>query len=242
MPLNVMSHKDYNSLWKVLLPSFCDRVVDAIAYILGLNGTGLSWPCVFVVSGFALRIVSSPFHILAEKLFAQRLHAENYLTAAILNKLGQYHKVEVGPNESRSKLELKTSDPKIVAHSERLMNEIISQYMLDNRLQISRIQNLKICTVPFWVFSSFAVRNIISLLMLNTDFFCFMATFESIVADFHPSIPGGLWVTNMLAPDPYFILPFFVGIFGFLNLYHAFTHIHLCMYIYLCVFLVIFHM
>ncbi|KAK6062074.1 hypothetical protein COOONC_00267 [Cooperia oncophora] len=56
------------------------------------------------------------------------------------------------------------------------------------------------CTIPLWIFSSFAVRNVIT-------------------SDFHPSIAGGLWIPDMLVPDPYFILPVAVGVFGFLNLY-----------------------
>uniref|UniRef100_A0A0K0D802 TLC domain-containing protein n=1 Tax=Angiostrongylus cantonensis TaxID=6313 RepID=A0A0K0D802_ANGCA len=87
--------------------------------------------------------------------------------------------------------------------------EIIPQYIVDQRLQSSRIQNLKMCTIPLWIFSSFAVRNIVN-------------------SDFHPSIPGGLWVSDMLAPDPYFILPVVVGLFGFLNLYVSYWSIFHC--------------
>ncbi|VDM77736.1 unnamed protein product [Strongylus vulgaris] len=76
---------------------------------------------------------------------------------------------------------------------------MIPQYMSEHGLQATRIQNLKMCTIPLWIFSSFAVRNVIT--------------------DFHPSISGGLWVPDMLVPDPYFILPVAVGLFGFLNLY-----------------------
>ncbi|VDM57855.1 unnamed protein product [Angiostrongylus costaricensis] len=130
-----------------------------------LHGAGLSWPCVFVVTGAALRVASSPLHILAERLFARRLHTQNILTAGVLK-----------------------------------LAEIIPRYIADQRLQSSRIQNLKMCTIPLWIFSSFAVRNIVD-------------------SDFHPSIPGGLWVSDMLAPDPYFVLPVVVGLFGFLNLY-----------------------
>ncbi|KAJ1346127.1 hypothetical protein KIN20_000833 [Parelaphostrongylus tenuis] len=165
-----------------------------------LHGVGLSWPYAFVVTGLALRVASSPLHILAEKLFARRLHAQNALVQGILKKLSQHYNVEVVPDPTRSKLELKTSDPKIKAHGERLLAEIIPQYILDHRLQSSRIQNLKMCTIPLWIYSSFAVRNIVN-------------------SDFHPSIPGGLWVSDMLAPDPYFILPVVVGLCGFLNLY-----------------------
>ncbi|KAK6010282.1 hypothetical protein OSTOST_24702, partial [Ostertagia ostertagi] len=74
------------------------------------------------------------------------------------------------------------------------------RYLGEHGLQATRIQNLKMCTIPLWIFSSFAIRNVIS-------------------SDFHPSIAGGLWIPDMLVPDPYFILPIAVGVFGFLNLY-----------------------
>ncbi|KAK6009796.1 hypothetical protein OSTOST_25246, partial [Ostertagia ostertagi] len=160
-----------------------------------LHGAGLSWPLVFVASGVALRIASSPLHIFAEKLFARRLHAQNFFTEGILKKLGEHYKIEVVPNATRSKLELKTKDYKIIAHSEKLF----LRYLGEHGLQATRIQNLKMCTIPLWIFSSFAIRNVIS-------------------SDFHPSIAGGLWIPDMLVPDPYFILPIAVGVFGFLNL------------------------
>ncbi|VDN32807.1 unnamed protein product, partial [Cylicostephanus goldi] len=169
-----------------------------------LHGAGLSWPYVFIASGVALRIASSPLHIFAEKLFARRLHAQNFFTEGILKKLSQHYKVELVPNASRTKLELKTSDPRITAHSEQVLSEMLPQYMSEHGLQATRIQNLKMCTIPLWIFSSFAVRNVISS-------FC--------LADFHPSIAGGLWIPDMLVPDPYFVLPVAVGLFGFLNLY-----------------------
>ncbi|KAL6740336.1 hypothetical protein Aduo_013701 [Ancylostoma duodenale] len=165
-----------------------------------LHGAGLSWPYVFIASGVALRIASSPLHIFAEKLFARRLHAQNFFTEGILKKLSEHYKVELVPNASRTRLELKTSDSKIIAHSEKLLAEVVPQYMAEHGLQATRIQNLKMCTIPLWIFSSFAVRNVIS-------------------SDFHPSIAGGLWISDLLAPDPYFILPVAVGLFGFLNLY-----------------------
>ncbi|EPB69445.1 hypothetical protein ANCCEY_11461 [Ancylostoma ceylanicum] len=124
-----------------------------------LHGAGLSWPYVFIASGVALRIASSPLHIFAEKLFARRLHAQNFFTEGILKKLSEHYKVELKPNASRTRLELKTSDPKIIAHSEKLLAEVVPQYMAEHGLQATRIQNLKMCTIPLWIFSSFAVRN-----------------------------------------------------------------------------------
>ncbi|XGW27929.1 hypothetical protein V3C99_008043 [Haemonchus contortus] len=165
-----------------------------------LHGAGLSWPLVFVASGVALRLASSPLHIFAEKLFARRLHAQNFFTQGIMKKVSEHYKIEVVPNPTGTKLELKTKDQKIISHCEKLLAQTVPQYLAEHGLQATRIQNLKMCTIPLWIFSSFAVRNIIS-------------------SDFHPSIAGGLWVPDMLVPDPYYILPLAVGVFGFLNLY-----------------------
>lgn len=81
-----------------------------------------------------------------------------------------------------------------------MANETINKHLMENRLQSSRIQNLKMATVPVWIFSSFAIRNIVG-------------------GDFSPAIHGALWVPDLMSPDPYLILPAMVGLFGFLNLF-----------------------
>lgn len=88
--------------------------------------------------------------------------------------------------------------------------------LADQRLQPTRIQNLKMSSVPVWIFSSFAIRNIISCAFADAR--C-RACISPIAADFHPSIAGALWVPDLLVPDPYFILPVAVGVMGFLNLW-----------------------
>lgn len=37
-----------------------------------------------MLSGLALRLFTAPTHVLAEKLFAKRIHAQNVFTQAIL--------------------------------------------------------------------------------------------------------------------------------------------------------------
>ncbi|KIH63783.1 hypothetical protein ANCDUO_05911 [Ancylostoma duodenale] len=144
---------------RVLIVSHRHSSTSTLPPAIALHGAGLSWPYVFIASGVALRIASSPLHIFAEKLFARRLHAQNFFTEGILKKLSEHYKVELVPNASRTRLELKTSDPKIIAHSEKLLAEVVPQYMAEHGLQATRIQNLKMCTIPLWIFSSFAVRN-----------------------------------------------------------------------------------
>uniref|UniRef100_A0A183GF86 Mitochondrial inner membrane protein OXA1L n=1 Tax=Heligmosomoides polygyrus TaxID=6339 RepID=A0A183GF86_HELPZ len=201
----VISRRESSSLPSAIAPLFqyasdCYFTQGLQLGMEALHGAGLGWPYVFIASGVVLRIASSPLHIFAEKLFARRLHAQSFFTEGILKKLSEHYKVEVVPNATKTRLELKTKDPKIISHSEKLLAETIPQYMAEHGLQATRIQNLKMCTIPLWIFSSFAVRNVIS-------------------SDFHPSIAGGLWVPDLLVPDPYFILPIAVGVFGFLNLY-----------------------
>lgn len=49
-----------------------------------LHGLGLSWPGAFISAAILLRIGTAPLHIYAEKLFANRLHAQNFLTQGIM--------------------------------------------------------------------------------------------------------------------------------------------------------------
>ncbi|EFP11950.1 hypothetical protein CRE_31337 [Caenorhabditis remanei] len=165
----------------------------------GLHGIGMTWPTAFISAAILLRIGTAPLHIYAEKLFAQRLHAQNFLTQGILKKVSERYRVQLGPSADGSKLEVKSSDPKIAKATEDALQEVPSM-LSEHGLQAARIQNLKMSTVPIWIFSSFALRNVIN-------------------SDFHPSVAGALWIPDMLAPDPYFVLPVAVGVFGFLNLY-----------------------
>ncbi|CAJ0928593.1 unnamed protein product, partial [Mesorhabditis belari] len=161
----------------------------------GIHAAGVPWAGTFIVSGIALRLLTAPTHVLAEKLFAKRIHAQNFFTQAILKKVSEHYKIGLSPTGI-----LKTEDPKVLDHTEKLIKENVPGYLVEQRLQASRIQNLKICSVPIWIFSSFALRNIIN-------------------GDFAPAVPGALWIPDLLLPDPYFILPAIVGSFGFLNLW-----------------------
>lgn len=175
-------------------------ITQSIQYGMeGLHGLGLSWPGAFISAAILLRLGTAPLHIYAEKLFAQRLHAQNFLTQGILKKVSERYRVQLGPSTDGSKLEVKSSDPKIAKATQDALQEVPAM-LAEHGLQAARIQNLKMCTVPVWIFSSFALRNVIN-------------------SDFHPSVSGALWIPDMLAPDPYFVLPVAVGVFGFLNLY-----------------------
>uniref|UniRef100_A0A1I7YID9 Mitochondrial inner membrane protein COX18 n=1 Tax=Steinernema glaseri TaxID=37863 RepID=A0A1I7YID9_9BILA len=180
--------------------SNCNITQGVQSSIEAIHGLGLPWATTIVASGIALRLATAPAHIYAEKLFAKRLHATNFFTQAVLKKLSEHFKIDIVPNKDNTKLVLKTENDLIHKECDRLITEKVNEYMQENRLQASRIQNLKMFTVPVWIFSSFAIRNIIS-------------------SDFHPSIPGALWLNDLLLPDPYFVLPVAVGIFGFLNLF-----------------------
>ncbi|CAI2350830.1 unnamed protein product [Caenorhabditis sp. 36 PRJEB53466] len=165
----------------------------------GLHGLGLSWPSAFISAAILLRLGTAPLHVYAEKLFANRLHAQNFLTQGILKRVSERYRVQLGPSADGTKLEVKSNDPKIAQKTQEALQEVPAM-LVEHGLQAARIQNLKMCTVPVWIFSSFALRNVIN-------------------SDFHPSVSGGLWIPDMLSPDPYFILPVAVGVFGFLNLY-----------------------
>ncbi|KAI6206656.1 hypothetical protein M3Y94_00937400 [Aphelenchoides besseyi] len=163
-----------------------------------LHSSGTPWVASFVISGVALRLLTAPAHVYAEKLFARRLHATNYLKTAILQKASERYKIPLIANPKTNELHL--GDPALNNRSQKMIDETLSKYWYEQKLQASRIQNLKMFTVPIWVFSSFAIRNILN-------------------RDFAPALGSFLWIPNFLEPDPFFILPVTVGIFGFLNLY-----------------------
>ncbi|TMS37364.1 hypothetical protein L596_004308 [Steinernema carpocapsae] len=193
---SVTSSRNISGIPPAIAPLFeyassCNVTQGVQTSIEALHNIGLPWASTIVASGVALRLLTCPAHIYAEKLFAKRLHATNFFTQGILKKLGEHFKLEVAPNKDNTKLELKTGNPQIRKECDRLIGEKVSEYMQEHRLQASRIQNLKMLTVPVWIFSSFAIRNIIS----------------------------GRWLEDLLLPDPYYVLPVVVGVFGFLNLY-----------------------
>ncbi|PAV86429.1 hypothetical protein WR25_24464 [Diploscapter pachys] len=166
--------------------------------IEALHTMGLPWTGSILATGLLLRLVTSPFHIYAEKLFAESFHARNFLTQQI--KVCDKYRVEFTPNEAGNKFVMKTDNKEVIHAAETMVKEYVPQVLGAKGLQPTRIQNLKMCTVPVWIFSSFALRNIIS-------------------ADFHPSFPGHLWIPDLLQPDPLYILPILVGVFGYLNLW-----------------------
>ena len=194
----------------------CSLIINhKILTFLVIHSTGLPWGFTFIASGIALRLATAPAHIYAEKLFAKRMHATNFIHQTILKvifplfnncypsslqRVGDHYRLKVVPNEEGTKLTLSTNDPQIIAKADNITHEHTAKYIMENRLQATRIQNLKMFTVPIWVFSSFAIRNIVG-------------------GDFSPAVAGALWVPDLLSPDPYLVLPALVGIFGFINLF-----------------------
>uniref|UniRef100_A0A915BFD1 Uncharacterized protein n=1 Tax=Parascaris univalens TaxID=6257 RepID=A0A915BFD1_PARUN len=179
---------------------YCNLTVGVQFAIEGIHSLGLPWASTVLVSGLALRILTSPTHILAEKLFARRIHAANFFNQEILKRLSAHYNVGIVPSSDGKRLQLDTTDEEVLRKSNEMVEEYTAKYLREHRLQASRIQNLKMFTIPVWIFSSFAIRNIIT-------------------SDFHPNMAGALWFPNLLQPDPYFILPIAVGIFGFFNLW-----------------------
>uniref|UniRef100_A0A0N4ZGC1 Mitochondrial inner membrane protein COX18 n=1 Tax=Parastrongyloides trichosuri TaxID=131310 RepID=A0A0N4ZGC1_PARTI len=162
--------------------------------------SGLGWGATFIASAFVLRAVSSPAHIYAEKLFADRIHLTNYIHKRVIEDVGKQLNIRVKPNEAGTQLQLMTDDKKVAIATAKHIEQTTHKLLTEKKLFASRIQNLKLSTVPIWIFSSFAVRNIIS-------------------GDFNPAMPGHLWLTDLMLPDPYYIMPVAVGLLGFLNMY-----------------------
>uniref|UniRef100_A0A0K0F9J9 Mitochondrial inner membrane protein COX18 (inferred by orthology to a human protein) n=1 Tax=Strongyloides venezuelensis TaxID=75913 RepID=A0A0K0F9J9_STRVS len=162
--------------------------------------SGLGWGTTFVASAFLLRAILSPTHVYAEKLFANNVNLTNYIRMKHLKDISEMFKIKLGFNKDNNKLELMTDNKKIIAVTEEHIKENTQEGIFVNKLFPTRIFFLKIATIPIWVYSSFAVRNILTGISI-------------------PAIPGSLWIDNLMLPDPYFVLPICVGLLSFLNMY-----------------------
>ncbi|CAK5109837.1 unnamed protein product [Meloidogyne enterolobii] len=74
------------------------------------------------------------------------------------------------------------------------------EYALENKLQLNRIFNLKICTFPLWMHTAIALRT-------SVDF------------ETSSKFVGFLWVPSFAHADPYMILPLTFCALSFINLY-----------------------
>lgn len=77
------------------------------------------------------------------------------------------------PAEERKRL-LIGNDEELTKKANVLADEALLKYVQDHSLHSSRIQCLKVATVPLWIFSSFAIRNVLSseLCFLPLDTYC----------------------------------------------------------------------
>uniref|UniRef100_A0A183D704 Cytochrom_C_asm domain-containing protein n=1 Tax=Gongylonema pulchrum TaxID=637853 RepID=A0A183D704_9BILA len=101
-----------------------------------------------------------------------------------------------GPNTGL--LQLDTTDRSILQKTNKMSRELILDVCWKHRLQLSRIQYLRLCAVSLWTFSSFAIRNVIT---------------AETASHFH----GILWFPDLLQPDPYYVVPVLVSALGILN-------------------------
>jgi len=170
------------------------------AGIEGLHALDVPWVPSFVIAGITLRILTSPVHILGEKFFARRLHLSNYLTGQMYKKVSERHAIPMGVDSETNELKFNHPNPELNEKADTMVKSALHSYFRDNRLTQPRIMFMKFSTFPLWIFSSFAIRNILT-------------------TDFGVNLGGFLWVNNFLEADPYFILPVAVGLLGFLNFY-----------------------
>ncbi|KAI6175277.1 hypothetical protein M3Y97_00670700 [Aphelenchoides bicaudatus] len=165
-----------------------------------IHSMDVPWVASFVAAGFLLRVLTSPMHIMAEKLFAKRLHLNNYLTMQMFEKVSKRHGIPIVPDPKTNEPKFAHPNKDLNVRAHNLVKSAITNYFNENRLQYSRIMIMKTCTIPIWIYSAFAVRNILT-------------------RDFGVSLPGVLWLDSFLAPDPYFILPAISVSIGFLNFF-----------------------
>ncbi|KHN81403.1 hypothetical protein Tcan_05938 [Toxocara canis] len=99
---------------------YCNLTTGAQFVFEGIHDLGLPWVGTIMLSGLALRIITSPTHILAEKLFAKRLHATNFLSQEILKRLSAHYKIDVVPSKDGKRLQLNTTDEEILRKSNEM--------------------------------------------------------------------------------------------------------------------------
>ncbi|KAL3981772.1 60Kd inner membrane family protein [Acanthocheilonema viteae] len=188
--------------------------------IEGIHSLEVSWVGTFMLSGVLFRFVSLPLHVYAERLSAERYRVVNTLNYELIKKFSKHYDLNVISSGNGRFLQLDTTDKSILEKTNKLSKEIILDMCWKHRLQLSRIQYLRFCALSVWTFSSFAIRNVIS---LETSY----------------PLQGILWFPDLLEPDPYYILPVLVGILGIFNYFaqqriYAYSSIKLMSVINIC--------
>ena len=82
--------KVFSRWWTVRSPRYAIFLYQF--HVSVIHSSGLPWGTTFVASGIILRVATAPAHIYAEKLFARRLHATNFIHQAVL-KVGVIYRI-----------------------------------------------------------------------------------------------------------------------------------------------------
>ncbi|VDD92398.1 unnamed protein product [Enterobius vermicularis] len=168
---------------------------------------GLPWSATVVLTGVVLRILASPTHIFAEKLYAKQTVTVGFLRRQLIKKFADHYKIGIVASGDRYKLD--TIDERLLKKCNTLVGEYVQKYMSEHRLGTARILNLRISVMPLWFFASLSLRSIIISNLYTLD-----------IGEEAPfGMNGSLWFPDLLQPDPLYILPLTVGLLGFSNLY-----------------------
>jgi len=167
--------------------------------IIALQSIGFSNIGSYVAAGLALRVLTAPLMIYSEHMLARRIHAVHFLRKKILEKVGAHYGVKVVPSNTSGELTLATQDPKIIKHANEMVAKNINEHSMRNGIQAARVIVLRVLPAPLWIYSSFAIRN-----MINVDY--------------TPVAKGFLWIQNLNVPDPYYVFPICVGLVGLLSI------------------------
>lgn len=165
--------------------------------LTGIHDCGASWSVTIALTGFILRVLSSPTHIYAEKIYTKQTLTVGFLKRKLIERIADHYQIAV--IVSNNDFKLQTTDKKLLSKCNKLVDDYVHKYLIDNRIGTSRVLNLRVSVIPVWFFASLALRNIIAT--------------ESFVG-----MNGALWFPDLLLPDPYFLLPIGVGVLGFSNL------------------------
>uniref|UniRef100_A0A915P4T7 Uncharacterized protein n=2 Tax=Meloidogyne TaxID=189290 RepID=A0A915P4T7_9BILA len=170
--------------------------VNCLEYTGGVVGTAI-----------ALRLITFPLFALSEKLVAKRMIANQLIRRQVYEEAAAHYgeKAVIDSQTGRMTLAMPTKISNYehlrrnakLQKIEELCYKTQYEYATENKLQLNRIFNLKICTFPLWMHTAIALRTI----------------------ETSSKFVGFLWVPSFAHADPYMILPLTFCALSFINLY-----------------------
>jgi membrane protein insertase Oxa1/YidC/SpoIIIJ len=162
------------------------------ACISEMYSAGVPWAGAFMLSGLAVRLLTVPTQLYAEKLFTHQFWAKHLSRKNTLQKFAEHYRIKLKRDNEKGYF-LDTKDPKILHKADLKSKELYAKYAKDHGITSARILCVRYTPMALWICSAFALKNIAQ-------------------GDVPRVIEGILWFKNMNLPDPYFIFPIAFGV------------------------------